>query len=210
MMDCQDIQLAILEAGDAALTAALEQHVASCAECRGFRSACAAAVGSVSEDTPSPQVDAGVLAACHGVLSPPVAGAGGADNALPFPSRGWFEGDGLWRRLAVAASLVLLGTLAGLVSLRMRSEAVQIRLAAVDTPQPTSKSAWFDEDLDLDLLSLEAEFLLAEANSGDLVASDGQDAAGTARSEQMDTDVDSLDRELLEVEVDFLLNTEAL
>jgi len=203
MMDCRDAQLAILEAGDAALADAVAKHVAECAECEDLHRV----GGIVSElslkDVPSAALDARVRAACHEVLA-------GGEDVLHFPIAAQPRNGGLWRRLAIAASLVLLGTLAGLVSVRVRSAAMRTQLAVLEKAEASKASDWFDDDLDVDLLSLETELLFADAAGGSLLANDSEKTSSSNATEWTDSELDSLDRELLEIEMNLLLESELL
>lgn len=202
-MDCRDVQLAILEAEDAVLSEDVAQHVASCSACQDFRRACAAVVKFPASDAPSEAVDAQIIAVCHDVLAAGSTREESPPEVLPFPPVTMTGRGGIWGRLAVAASLLLMGALAGLVTLKFRSEALRTQMAATQTSQPTAASDWFDEDFEVVLLSLAAELLFAEMDSGTLVAGESREKPGTARGGW-------LDQELLEIEIDLLLESELL
>ena len=209
-MDCKDVQLSVLETDGAGLPDDVAQHVSSCSVCQDFRRACALALGGAASDAPSRALDDRVKMVCHEALAAGGSREEGSLEVLPFAPVFVRGKSSVWRRLAVAASLLLMGALAGLVTLKFRSDAARAQRVAVQATQPTGTDAWFDEDLDLVLLSLEAELLFAEAESESLAVGESRGKAGIAHGDRTDQDLDSLDRELLEIEMHFLLGSELL
>ena len=138
-MKCEDVQRQIREAVDPETLAALESHLADCAECRAIRTSESELSELLSGDMPMPTIPAGAVDAVIGDLD---------REPTREPIR--------WPALLKVAAIVVLGL--GVVFLMQRngegdSEAAPESMAGAheETVEPTEESfvAQLDRDLDL-------------------------------------------------------------